>query len=540
MMDGNRRADWLLCCSASILFCVLTFHDLRLPGPNTDEVFTAAPAVNFYNNSYASQPPQIDPSVVPLFGRALPLMLMTYVGSVQTFLYVPVFFIFGHSIEVVRIVPILIAVAALWFGYFFFRNAFDRTAGAIMLLLTVTDPGFVFFTGRDFGPPALALLCKMAGLYFFLRWWRTSRPLYLPLASFIFGVGVYHKADFLWIIMATAVAATMFYFGELRKRLSLRAVLFAAGAFCIGAAPFLAMNILTLGATFALFRQNQPLADQLSAFVGGIGTRAVQTFEMMNGTSSYRLFMGEHPSLSTMQELILPVFVVAGMIALAVIASRNVRAQGSRKALFIVSSGVFVFLLTAKSPTALMDHHLMALYPLFQGISAAGWSSLLSQFRGTLKTAFVTCILVFVLAAGITGIVTVYQTYGALEQTGGRGYWSDAIYDLTTYLEKEQRPVAAMNWGFTANLITLGNGTLTVHRVYKEFFDRGYESTVVTPFIDAETFYLFQNPTVPAYASAFRAFQDAAALKGFVLELQTAFHERDGREVYRVFKLRPQ
>jgi len=44
----NSAFDWIACVAASTVFLVLAFQDIHLPGPHYDEVFLAAPAVNFY------------------------------------------------------------------------------------------------------------------------------------------------------------------------------------------------------------------------------------------------------------------------------------------------------------------------------------------------------------------------------------------------------------------------------------------------------------------------------------------------------------
>ena len=143
------------------LYSAMTFWDIRLPGPHYDETFPAAAAVNFYENRSETVPMMIDPSVVTLFGRPLPLMLMTYIGSVQTFLYIPVFMVLGDDVAVVRGTSIVLGCLFLFITYLFFRNAFDRTIATATLVLLCADPGFVFYTTRDFGPSAVALLLKM-------------------------------------------------------------------------------------------------------------------------------------------------------------------------------------------------------------------------------------------------------------------------------------------------------------------------------------------------------------------------------------------
>jgi hypothetical protein len=297
------------------------------------------------------------------------------------------------------------------------------------------------------------------------------------------------------------------------------------------------MNVLTMGATFSLLKQGKPLGEQIVSYVDGLGIRFAQMVEIMNGTASFRLFMGEPPVLNQFQAQFLPLFVLTGFFILAGMAMGENNRRLKRKYLFFVLVTSLVFLQTAKSPTALMEHHMMALYPLLQGVSAAGFVLLVRRFDRGLKRAGIACILLCSVCALAVGITTAQQTYRALERTGGRGYWSDAIYELSEYLEQQRKPVASMNWGFTANLVVLAEGQLTVKRVYKEFMDHGYTPDVVVPYINEKTLYLFHTPEFKLFAPAFEALDAAAAAKGLVPVQQRIFYQRDGHPVYIIYTL---
>lgn len=533
----HKHPDLLLCTAAGILFLSLTLQELRLPGPHYDEVFTATPAVNFVNNTYATDPMQIDPSVIHLFGRPIPLMLMTYVGSVQTFLYVPVFALFGTDLTVVRVMPIILALFALWFSYFFFRDAFGRTVAIVAIALTLADPGFIFFVGRDFGPPGLALLCKMAGLFFFLRWWKTGARIPLLLGSISWGIGLYHKADFLWIIAAAVVAGIFFYGARIRRRLTPGNTLLALFAFCLGCLPFLALNIMAGGATFTLLGGSASLAEQLAGWLAGIAVRTDQIIELMNGTSSYRLFMGESPTLHLLQSLFLPVVVLFGLAAAPILSIFRSGEFAERKGFWLLAFYLLVFLQTGKSPTQLNEHHLLAVYPLLQGAAAVGLVGLVQLLKRRSEAARRTLIAALLLCLLLTGIVTVQQTYAGLRSTGGYNHWSDAVYDLNNYLEKENRPVVAMQWGLTNPLIVLSGGTLEITRVYREFWRSGITGDVVVPYLNPNALYVFNMLDSTSFTLSYAAFLEAAGTQRCTVVPVKSLYQRDGRRIYSVVSI---
>lgn len=532
---SERRLDALACLLAAAVFGLLTLRDLRLPGPHTDELFTAAPAVNFVEGTTGGPPMQIDPSVVQIAGRPFPLMVMTYVGSVQTALYVPVFFVFGEGLEVVRIVPIVMAILAIWCSYFFWAALYNRTVALLATVLLLADPGLVFFAGRDFGPPALSLLCKMGGLLLLLRWWRSGKRSHLFGGAFVWGIALYHKADFLWILVAAAIAALLFYRRAILTRLTAKDALAAAAIFTVGAAPFLLMNLLTAGATFRLLAQSAPPAEQIQAFVSALGVRAGQTVDMMTGAAPYRLFMGEDPAALPWFAFVPPVLVLGGIAALVVFAATTGGTDAGRKTWFLVTFLVLVFLQTAKTPTSLMPHHLMALYPFLQGAAAAGLVLLLERSRWRYRTGAVAAAALLAAAPCVAATQTVYTT---LVRTGGAAYWSDAVYELTGFLGAAQRPVALMQWGFTSNLIVLSQGRLTLQRVYADLMKRGIDPDSITPYVHPSSLYLFYSGAEVEYRRTLEALTASAGRQGLRPEELRSFHQRDGREIYAVYHLR--
>jgi hypothetical protein len=536
---GRARAasltDATVCLFASVVFCLLTLHDLRLPGPHTDELFTAAPAVNFVEGTSATAPMQIEPSVIRIAGRPLPLMVMTYVGALQTILYVPAFFVFGVSIETVRVLPVAIAILAIWISYLFWLELFNRPTAILATVFLLADPGFIFFAGRDFGPPALAMLCKMTGLLLLLRWWRGGSPWYLYGAAAVWGLGLYHKADFLWILAAAGMAAFVVRGGRIFTRLTWKTALGTGVVFVLTASPFLLMNLLSAGATFRLLAPHAGFGDQVSAFIAGIGTRASQVVDLMTGAAPTRLFMPDILNGAGAVAFLVPAIILGGFAALAAVSLYRAEPDVARRGRFLLLLVGLVFLASAKSPTSLMEHHLMALYPLLQGAAAAGIVLLVVR---TMERGRAAVLSVAALLTAAPGFAATAGVYSELEATGGRGYWSDGVYDLARYLETEGKPVTLMQWGFTSNLIVLSRGRLVMHRTYKDLMERGIDPRVVEPYISPSALYLFYAPDTTGYRRTLGALTDAAARSSLVPLQVRLFRQHDGTPLYAVYQLR--
>lgn len=540
-MSVTRRDlwyDWSICLAAAIVFCLLTFQNISLPGPHYDEVFPAAPAVNFYENHYVTAPMQIDPSAVWFFGRPLPLMLMTYVGSLQTILHIVSFTLLGDGLLVVRALPIILAVFGLWASYFFFLYLFDRNVAIISLVFLLADPGFIFFTARNFGLPNLAIVCKMVGLLMLLMWWRNGRSFYLAIGAFAWGLALYHKADFLWILSAFTLAAMLFFWKEIRSRVRWSHFVLVCVFFSLGAGPFFALNIATGGETFKPLFQPDPHVLPGASFLADFWFRCKQLVRILNGTETYTLFMGKAPDLTPIQWLILPTVTIASVIYLVALCFWRKNEFPKRKVLFMCTTVVLILVQTAKTPfNSLGGWHLMALYPFLHGLTAFALTKFTSSIQQKYRRLGMIAVTALITLVSLSGLATTRQTYRALETTGGSGSWSDAIYDLSDYLEKRNAPVAAMDWGFTNNLIVLSKGRLSIIRVYAETWKDGDLQNLLKETLNDTTLYLFHSHEYTTIPSLYDAFTDAVAAQRYRIRVEKEFFQRDGRRVYVLYRL---
>src|SRR5260370_31318008 len=128
-----------------------------------------------------------------------------------------------------------------------------RRAAWIGGLLLATDSMFILTTCFDWGPVALQHFLVVAGLLLVLKFGVSANPLALFCGFSCFGLGMWDKALFIWMLGGLAVAGVVVFHREVCSPLTCRNVGLASAGFCVGALPLLAYNI---SSGFPTFRSN--------------------------------------------------------------------------------------------------------------------------------------------------------------------------------------------------------------------------------------------------------------------------------------------
>ncbi len=534
---GVQKLDWLICTGAVLIFLLLSGWDISLPGLQYDECLGAAPAVNFVTGRTETEPMQIDPSVIHIFGRPLPVMVMTYIGPVKTLLHIPVFFIGGISPPTVRLLPIIVVALSIILTFVITRTLFDTWSARVAVLLIAVDPSFVYYLTRDVGPAALQVFFKLLAFWLFIRWWQTNRSYYFALAMLSLGLGISHKVDFIWVIGGLIVAVLPLLGKRMWQRINWKLALAGCAAFSVGSAPIIAFNIATGGYTFLPFLAK--LSAETSAGQITIGTSIAERFDqligLLNGELLTSLFSGLPLFVKPITQIV-PATLGLSALGILFFSFQKERARSVRPLLGLWVYSIVVFSETLFSPTTLSAHHLLALYPGLHMIIAAS-IGMIRESSPLLRRFWIGRI--FVASLFFASLAATLEIGTSLRSAGGTGYWSDAINDLNRYLKERNAPVVAMEWGFTNNLIVLSKGELKIHRAYKDAWKEPLTAKAITPYLDPASLFLFYAPTSQNGPSHFSALEQASAEHGFELVQERSFVERTGREVYTLYRLRP-
>ncbi|HUS07557.1 MAG TPA: glycosyltransferase family 39 protein, partial [Bryobacteraceae bacterium] len=228
----------LACC---LLFLVSGGICISALGIQTDEALFAAGIYPPFDRQMAAH----------ASGYDFPLMVMTYVGTLKSWLYRPVFALFGVSPFTIRFPALLIGAATIWMFYRLLLHALGQPAALLGVLLLATDSTFLLTTRWDWGPVALQHFCLVAALLALLKFHLTAKLPWLAAGFLFLGLGLWDKATFIWLLAGISAASVAAFPWVVVRHLKLHTVVIALCAAILGAAPLLIYNVhrhwLTLG-----------------------------------------------------------------------------------------------------------------------------------------------------------------------------------------------------------------------------------------------------------------------------------------------------
>ncbi|HYZ76628.1 MAG TPA: glycosyltransferase family 39 protein [Gaiellaceae bacterium] len=470
----RERAAAALALAGIAAFVALASFDIRVPGLYYDELFQLTTALAFVKGGLGSAVAWVPGTEVSIAGHPLPLMAHSYIGAVKTIAFVPVAAAFGISPASVRVFTIAVAALSLVFTYLFARRLFRSAAvAAVGIVLLATDPSFVFYSRVDFGPSVFMFLFKAIGLWQLVDWWRSGRLRSLVLGAFALGLGVYDKANFLWIVAAVVVAALLLDYRGVRRRLDRRSILWAAGAFALGCLPFLAYNASWPPRTI------EPALEGTLHVSGGnpsggpftqLGLRVQQLVRLLDGETLSELLTGGHGGAPVLPALALA---AAAGIALA-FAVPSLRAR-VRPAMFVVLSGFLVLVASGLTPGGSYPHHVLLAYPAPHLALAAVVVEGAELVHRRVRLAATLAGAAALTASVAVSFTTTTAILSRLRHTGGTGNFSDGIYNLERYLVRHDRDrrLVIVDWGIFQNIVALSDGDLRATEVWDPLNSNG-------------------------------------------------------------------
>ena len=119
------------------------------------------------------------PALYSVPGSGIPLMVITYIGALKTWIYAPVFRIFGTGVWQLREPAVLAGAVSVWLFFLLLRRVAGMRAAVIGACLLAADSDYLLTVCYDWGPVALQHLLVVGGLLLALRFCQTGQELAL-------------------------------------------------------------------------------------------------------------------------------------------------------------------------------------------------------------------------------------------------------------------------------------------------------------------------------------------------------------------------
>ena len=480
--------------------------------------------------------------------RHVPLMLMSYLGALKSWLYVPVFAAFAPSYLSIRLPALIIGAVTVYLTFVLLERIHSRTAAWIGTLLLATDSMFLLTTCFDWGPVAIQHFLAVAGLLAAVSFHKTQTSWTIGLCALCFGLGLWDKALFLWFLGGVIAGTLLIYPAELwshlRRPEAPRQIAIAAGLFLIGCFPLLFYNVnsgyptLHSASGFTtkdLYAKSMVLRGTWE----GAALFGYLTYEddadHPHGPSSplesfsfrLRSIAGEHRR-NAMEW--------AGFAALGCLPF--LRRSALRAALlFLIATAVAWFQMGVTEGAGGAAHHTVLLWPMPHLIIGLAFSDL-GQRWGKMGRA------VFTFGTGcliVMNLLVTNQYLYDFARNGAMGSWTTAINPLADDLKKgNDHYLAIIDWGLTDSLDVLARGRLPLFWSGEPFLAKP-GSAAAKPdhrlLEDPHVLWITHtegNEQLPGVNAGFRAF---AEQNRYSVQPIARYRDRNGREIFQTFRL---
>ncbi|MGD0436716.1 MAG: glycosyltransferase family 39 protein [Bryobacteraceae bacterium] len=530
-------ASWWQGTIFALTFSLLGWAILPYPGIQNDEVLFATPYFHAVGSSIFQ---------FGIFHRRVPVMFLTYLGALKNWLCAPIFWLAPPTSWAVRVPPLLLGALTILLFVRLLETVHGRRAARIGGLLLATDTMFLLTTCFDWGPVALQHFLLLAGGLLLVKFVEQPRRRTLYWGFFCFGLAIWDKALFVWILGGLALGAILIFPRELWKRVTARNVRWAAAGFCLGALPLIVYNSAS---GFATFRSNSSFAfDELarkaqvlraswngSALLGYIASNPDQQALPQPAHSlverlSFALHggLGDHPF-----NQLTPAFCAALLLLPFLWRTR------ARKVLLfsLVAMAAAWFQMAIAKGAGGSAHHAVLLWPIPHLFMAVAFAEASLQWR----TAGRWAIAVVVIYLAAQNLLLTNQYLYQLVRYGSPHSWTDAIYPLSDELGRMRAPqIVIEDWGILNPLVLLQKGTLPMIIVDDAFLSPGLSGALRNYHrgLLESALWVGHTPAYQEMAGTNRKILEAASSAGFRKELIETISDREGRAAFEIFGFR--
>jgi 4-amino-4-deoxy-L-arabinose transferase-like glycosyltransferase len=475
---------------------------------------------------------------IRLFHHNLPLMIMTYLGTLKTLLYLPILALFPAGPFSVRMPMVLAGAVTIFIFFLLAERISGRLAALIATLLLATDPIFLLTDTFDWGPVAIEHLLLVTACWAVVKYSQDGAQNHHWLAAgfLCLGLALWNKAVFLWALTGLVAALATVCPGQVRRLLQARRIRIAIAALVIGASPLLIYN---------LHNRNATISSSANLEIPDWSTKLLQVRMALNGMSLFGYLVSPEDRDGPKTPATIP-----GRFALAVRErlGEHVTSLGdyaalacllavplwrkSRPAWFALIFCVVTWLMMAITKGAGGSaHHVVLLWPfpqLFMGIvlAAIPWRPITALFAAALA---------------LSNLLVINQYLLQIERDGPGPTFSDAIYGLSEALRPHaSQTVYVTDWGMQNSLALLQKGRLRLEIAEGDFLSdelgEPQRAHIAKMAADRDALFIGHVLGQEAFPGSYERVIHAAENAGLHKEIIQTIADSNGRPAFEIFR----
>jgi 4-amino-4-deoxy-L-arabinose transferase-like glycosyltransferase len=378
--------------------------------------------------------------------HGIPLMIFPYIGALKSWLYDPIFAIFGTSTTKIRLPAILITSAGLLILFVGVRDLVNRTVAGLTFVALCFDNSVFWLTRDDVGPSAIQLFLGCAAVFCVARLASTRRMSWVVVLLVVLGLGVFNKLNFIWVVNAAAVVSVVVL---ARHRTVVRGHWRSVATWVIGLAViygcfglyYITNHIGSIGASSI---HGSLLSHTWPSFSRG-------TAAILSGTWFYDY------ALRPLAPNDLVVWIVLLLFTTGLIASVSFRSTRSLPVAGLGLATILIALQNLLTLQATAGWHYISIYPFVTVVTSYGAYVSVRLLVGRNRRTVGALALIAVAAVAYDGVLMA-RYFRALHGEPRFSAWSPAIYRLSNELKYSHATIFTADWGIFNPLFALQPG----------------------------------------------------------------------------------
>jgi len=507
-------------------------------GIENDEALFAGAFLKPYGEAYT----------VRIGHSRIPLMVMSYIGSLKAWLYRPLMSIFGTGLTVLRLPMILAGAASIWLFFRLLYRIAGLRAAVIGCTLLAADATYLLTVTFDWGPVALQHLLIVAGWLLLVRFYQTRQTASLFWGFCLLGVAMWDKALAVWMLSGAGVAALVVFPGRLWAVANRRRAGIATLGFLLGTLPLLVYNVENQWATFV---------GNISRDTSDIPGKARMLMETAKGDGLFGWMFDEqwqtpkpHAPAGVIERTSAEITSVFGhprrhllfyAFILALLLTPLCRGDALRAIFFaLIAMAVAWIQMATNANTGGSVHHTILLWPLPQMVVAVSFAAA-SRWLGR---AGIPAVAVMAAVLVVSGVLVANEYFFVGYSFGGGSIWSDAVFPLSNYLKSTHNAtVYCVDWGMLDALRYLNHGRLRLRvgndPISKKELTPEDRDAVRRILADPDGLFVAHTKDFENFEGTNRRLKTFAADEGYRLDMLTVISDRFGRPVFEVYRETP-
>ncbi|MCS7024211.1 MAG: glycosyltransferase family 39 protein [Bryobacteraceae bacterium] len=523
---------------SSILFFLFGLAMIPYAGVQGDEAI-------FSNCLFPNSSPWF---AISVFKKKVPLMVMSYLGASKAALFSGIFAVFAPSAYSLRIPTLLLGLVTIPVFYGLLRQFLKPGPAAFGASLLSCDSSYLLTSVFDWGPVAIQHLCLLAGCLLVIQGYRRERLRWIWGGFFLFGLGLWDKALFVWMLLGLGLATAVAFPRELLRALKPKWILAAGIGFLLGSLPLVIYNIRRPLETFRGnarfstkdFQQKLQLPRATlegSALFGYLveENHAVTPRRAKTITERVSLslsdFVGERRA-----NFYGYAFLISLLLTPALLVSRYRRPVAFTLIFLTVAWAQMLFVQNAGGGV----HHVILLwpFPLLLISCAVAWMGEKFGYPNLVVSAagLLLC---------VSGLLVHNHYLAQLIRNGGPGVWTDAIFPLARQLEDlSPKQIFVTDWGILDNVRLLQQGRIPIYwgsePLMSDTPDAAQIEAARRMFATPGAVFVSYTDDRQVFGPVNGRLRKLSESFGFQRELLAVIHDGNGRPAFEIFYFRKQ